>query len=131
MRIGINVGLTLIWRTWVDPENYVTGVLLPVFLSHQQISQRDVRTFLGKHLDPKGSNCFLRGSLSVVLRKPISTCYSPGPVPPLLQLMDYYIFHEQAHISTKVSSSFSLQLCQSCASILGGVSAISLKSLIS
>ena len=32
------------------------------FFSHQNISQRAVRTSLKKQLDPKGSNCFLKGS---------------------------------------------------------------------
>ena len=109
-------------------------VLQPFILSHPQISQRDVRTSLEKQLDPKGSNCFSRGSIPVFLRKPIATCYSPvGVLAPCSSSESEWnitFFKSRLIFSTIVSSNFSIHLFQSCAKILDGVSAITLKSLI-
>ena len=47
------------------------------FFIHQHISQRAAQTSLEKQLDPKGPNCFLRGSVLIFLSKPLATCDFP------------------------------------------------------
>ena len=70
--------------TWADPANSVVcvcgrgGGRGDIFLSHQRISQRAVRTSLEKQLDPKGPIASRGGSVSVFLRKPIATCDFSG-----------------------------------------------------
>ena len=76
--------------TCADGENSVRWGHDNDFFSHQRISQRVVRTFPQKQLDPLGPIASGGGSVPDFLRKPIDTCDFPGggpdplPPPPLL-----------------------------------------------
>ena len=88
-----------------DPENSVRGGGL-FFLgggeggfSHQQISQRAIRTSFEKQLDPKGPIAS-RGGVGVVpefVRKPIVTCDFPGGADPLPPSLDPPMVRIQQH----------------------------------
>ena len=72
----------------MDPDNFVRGwgLFFAFFFSHQGISQRAVRTFLEKKLDPLGPIASRGGGggfRRVSVTKPIATCDFPvGGGPP-------------------------------------------------
>ena len=92
-------------ETWTDPENSVRGspIFLFCFFSHQCISHSTVLTWdPQKVTEPKGSNCFSKGSIPGYLRKPIATfdfpervrtlCNPPSPLDPPMGNQNEFLF---------------------------------------